>query len=735
MRLITRVRSGVWLGIGFLLFWLSFAVSGQSVITADLDNDGVSDDLEQANLRDVELTVSTDQIVITSTASGVIHGNQIQYELTKTSVGINITLRYKSASNDTVWAVDRWVELRSVIEYQDGDGAAGFNGAADIVQNQIQFGVFSWDDFSLTGNTLDIQLHDPSGHVKLHVYGGEEFFVPNETPIVTPTQIRLGLEIKDYAYANTGNLLALHVAFDSGIPTPNITTTQNHGLGYNVDERGVVLKEFAPTVNGIFAWDANLHDGTSAVPVPDPIIGPGNGLVNPNAIFELGTSKNVTWGLSLGVSGLYQPVVPVTDGEQTTTSTTTTSSIPPTFLESLDPISAGIGVGVGAILGGLIAFSTRRRGPKGWDGTIHRPDKIDARDRPSKGWDGTIHRPDKIDARDRPSKGWDGTVKGVGAEKDHWPKKSSEEKDRGITINTTHVEYETDKAKAVGRNEREFKGHVTLMKREAGGSGGSDIPIPSDAGVLEELELATEKIERDKSSKTGRPPKKISLEAQNGDIDSRTSTGSKREFKGHVTLMKREGIIPPTEPELPPVTDEAVVAEGKIHTRTGHVTLMKREPAAPPPSPPKGSPTDVSVFGFEPEVIKAPENRVTPSGSDGPVSPPTGGKVVDYSKKDKEYKGHVTLLKRESMPPPPPGEPVAPNQTDLINPIAMDKGLRAMDDPNVVTERKLLDRGQVGENVKFDSPSDESSSVKVPDKTKDDKEHKKEFVGHVSLMK
>jgi hypothetical protein len=197
--------------------------------------------------------------------------------------------------------------------------------------------------------------------------------------------------------------------------------------------------------------------------------------------------------------------------------------------------------------------------------------------------------------------------------------------------------------------------------------------------------------------------------------------------------MKREGIVPPTEPELPPVVNEAVATDGKLQTRTGHVTLMKKDGKSPP-NPPKDSGNDISVIGFEPEVVKAPGSRTAPSGSNEPNSPPNSEKIKDPSQKEKEYKGHVTLLKRESMLPPPE-VPASPQNTDLINPIAMDKGLRVLNDTNDSNARKLLDRGQAGENMNDGSSPNQSVSVKDKDKKKEVNDGKKEYVGHVSLMK
>lgn len=223
MRLTKITSWKVWVAIGLLFFWLTSNGISQSAAIGDIDGDGVSDAIEQANSRDVALSLTQDEIVVTSTLLGGSNGDQIQYRIRPSSVGWNLTLNYKSAANGSTWDLVRWVEVRSLIEYEDGDGLAGFNGAADFVRNQIAFSSIWWKEVHQTDGVSQIVFRDTSGHVTVTLLAGKEFIHPASSPLVTPTQIRIGVAIENYPFVQAGNFLALHVAFDSGIPTPNIT--------------------------------------------------------------------------------------------------------------------------------------------------------------------------------------------------------------------------------------------------------------------------------------------------------------------------------------------------------------------------------------------------------------------------------------------------------------------------------------------------------------------------------
>jgi hypothetical protein len=115
-----------------------------------------------------------------------------------------------------------------------------------------------------------------------------------------------------------------------------------------------------------------------------------------------------------------------------------------------------------------------------------------------------------------------------------------------------------------------------------------------------------------------------------------------------------------------------------------------------------------------------PGKKITMEAKEGDIDIVVGKiSANDIKPKEREYKGHVTLLKREA-PPSPPSEPS--NLEVKSRRVEMAKAGITEGNP------------QEGKISTTSSVEPEGHSTKDKDKDKE-KESKKEFVGHVTLLK
>ncbi|MFX1531270.1 MAG: hypothetical protein ACFFBC_09165 [Promethearchaeota archaeon] len=258
---------------GFITYFIIFnlfigvalASSNSLHISADDDSDGVENDIEEKSLRNVNITLSKDNVEIISILRNGFNKDKMRYDINyDTSDGVCVEVYYDANINQTMeYELNFKIIFKEIIEFLDLD----YDGIYDpLIDNKIdEVKLDSFNDYAnhtiipISNNTtLHYLILSSSDDVfQFHIYIAEEFTLVNNS-LLTPTQIKVDFEINNYIYNDENSHLALYMQLNSRSKFVKVETTDDERKGYASQEKGVKTIN-ASGYTGVFTW-SNFAD-------------------------------------------------------------------------------------------------------------------------------------------------------------------------------------------------------------------------------------------------------------------------------------------------------------------------------------------------------------------------------------------------------------------------------------------------------------------------------------------
>jgi len=248
--------------IGISLMSLNFNYATAS----DDDNDGIDDDLEDLNKRNISIEIEADQIQIESSLRSGNQIDEIQLKITNDSEGLGIEVSYESEINSTEIELEFGIKFRKLVEFVDIDSDSIYDPLIDDIIQEFDLDDFQPVIYSQFNITDDTKLHyfiinTTDGVFTAHIYFSEEFYIINGI-LISPIQTKIDIEITDFAYINASSQIAMYISLESEIDYEEEEDTEDEIREYATNEKGVITKMNKFT--GIFTWKNNATiDGIS----------------------------------------------------------------------------------------------------------------------------------------------------------------------------------------------------------------------------------------------------------------------------------------------------------------------------------------------------------------------------------------------------------------------------------------------------------------------------------------
>jgi len=256
--------------LGVLLvsvFILSTSI-GVSVATDD-DDDGVDDEFEESEKRDVQVEIDTGQIEIESKLRQGSTVDEIELHVEYKSDGIKIEVSYESeltSENESEFEIEFSVLFRELIEFIDQNSNGIYDPSIDTMIQEVELNSFQEAVYSTSIISDDTTQHyvlinTTDGVFAAHLFLVEEFTIVNET-LLTPTALKIDIEIDNFNYFDNNSQLALYVKLGADSEYETDEETEDEEEGYASEESGV--KTGNNNYVGFFTWEENATiDGVS----------------------------------------------------------------------------------------------------------------------------------------------------------------------------------------------------------------------------------------------------------------------------------------------------------------------------------------------------------------------------------------------------------------------------------------------------------------------------------------
>ena len=251
----------------FFVAILMFSFNSKFVSASDEDDDGIDDDFEEDNKRNIEIEISDNEIQIESNLRSGEIIDDIQLKVQYESEGLSIEVSYEEEHDSGSEAeLEFGIEFHEIIEYLDSDDDEVYDPDIDSTIKTVSLDEFYPVNYSLSKISGDSDLHyfrieTKDGIFKAHIYFMEEFSIVNNS-LITPNQMKINIEIINFSYGNENSKLALYAKLESEFEFEEEEETEDEQNGYAVNEQGVIT-----TINqhtGIFTWEENATiDGIS----------------------------------------------------------------------------------------------------------------------------------------------------------------------------------------------------------------------------------------------------------------------------------------------------------------------------------------------------------------------------------------------------------------------------------------------------------------------------------------
>ena len=238
----------------FLVSVLLFQFGSNTAIAHDDDDDGVDDDFEVLNERDIFVYIENGGYEIETILRAGSFIDEIEYFLLNNSNGFSITTEYERESGSEEFELEFNITFVSIIEYNDTDQNNRYNDS-DVKVNELKLDNFQPTNYSVKNDLHYFIVNTTDGNFTAHIYITKEFTLVNNSSIVTPTQIKIDIEIRNFTYNSIDSRLALNTTFESDLEYEEEDETEDEIMGYS-EEEGWIITTMNQTT-GFFSWNKN----------------------------------------------------------------------------------------------------------------------------------------------------------------------------------------------------------------------------------------------------------------------------------------------------------------------------------------------------------------------------------------------------------------------------------------------------------------------------------------------
>ena len=241
--------------LGIMLFNLSITI----VVASDDDSDGIDDEYEYLNGRNIEIEISEDEIEVQSTLrTGELKDN-IRFKIRNESEGIEVELQYYpeyEGEEQNQVELEFSVMFRKLIEYVDLNGNNIYDDSVDQTIKEVEvreFKPLNYSQIPISPNTTlhYFKISTVDGIFTTHFYFSEEFTAIDNN-LITPTQAKIDIEIDNFNYSHGSSQLALYVKLESEYEYEEKEETEDEELGYAEDETSFFTSN--QTRIGFLSW-------------------------------------------------------------------------------------------------------------------------------------------------------------------------------------------------------------------------------------------------------------------------------------------------------------------------------------------------------------------------------------------------------------------------------------------------------------------------------------------------
>ncbi|MFW9824257.1 MAG: hypothetical protein ACFFE4_15045 [Candidatus Thorarchaeota archaeon] len=242
--------------LGFFLFSVLFLSFNFSFVSAfDEDNDQVNDEFERLNRRNIETNIFANEVQIDSIRRTDDNKDHIGINIVFDENGIQIDFNYRSTlESPTEFSFS--IVFKELIEFIDIEENGIYD--PDIDQKVQNYSISNFQSI----NHTEVLISDNSSyhHFKIstinntfitHIYVVEEFTIINDS-LITPTQLKVDLEIANFSYFNSSSNLALYTKLVSDVDYQEQAQTEDETKGFAQNEQGVITSFEDRT--GFLSW-------------------------------------------------------------------------------------------------------------------------------------------------------------------------------------------------------------------------------------------------------------------------------------------------------------------------------------------------------------------------------------------------------------------------------------------------------------------------------------------------
>lgn len=309
------MKKGVYLLGTFLLVLLISSISINLVYASDDDDDGIDDEFEELNFRDVEITFETNETEIESLLRNGDQIDEIVIGIRYDEEGIEIEVSYESeftSENETEFEIEFGASFRTLIEYVDLNDNDVYDSSIDDTIQEYELESFQNITYIEEQITLQTSLHhliinSSDGIFILHVYIPEEFHLLNNT-LITPSKPKIDIEIKNFNFLNSSSKLALDIRLESDQSYEELETTEDEEKGYAFNEKAV--STINNSFTGIFSWNENATiDGISSRVIASNLELDDNGTEDQRFYLNYERGTHIYHDPKIGIEGILRSTI------------------------------------------------------------------------------------------------------------------------------------------------------------------------------------------------------------------------------------------------------------------------------------------------------------------------------------------------------------------------------------------------------------------------------------------
>ena len=222
----------------------------------DEDDDGVDDEIEQENSREVDVEYSPDEVKISSSIHNNGIENEFEVQVKVGSDGLVLELDFEEDNDTSETEIEFEIAFVAIIEFRDTSGDGIFNESEDIIQT-LELDDFKTIEYDIetidneTVHVLFVETVEENFTSTLYISG--EFANISQT-IIAPTEVKIDVGIHNFDFEETDTQLALRVELDSEkeVDYEDDEETEDEENGYAEDEHEVEIN--LDEYSAFFSW-------------------------------------------------------------------------------------------------------------------------------------------------------------------------------------------------------------------------------------------------------------------------------------------------------------------------------------------------------------------------------------------------------------------------------------------------------------------------------------------------